>query len=136
MIMSKFYLSLILLILAFEISAQRPIPQKEFTQEEYLKQSKNLNTAGWLAIISGMTVALIPLGFADFNEPLDDFGLIFGSMTISTIAIAAGIPLLIKSGSAKRKAARLGIQTQTFQMLQGINIVSSSAPSLALQITF
>ena len=134
--MNKIYLSLILLLLTLEVSAQRSTPKKEFTQEDYLRQSKNANTAGWLLLIGGAVAILIPIGTEAFNEPTDQLGLVLSGLTIGTVAVGAGIPLLLSAGSAKRKAARLSIQTQSFPKLQNQNIVSSSAPSVALKITF
>src|SRR5689334_4172630 len=124
MIMKKLITTTLLLMMCIASFSQQTAPPELLTKEEYLKKSRGQRTAGAILLVVGPVCYMIGTvtaikqatdditrGIGDIIDPSNpDPPAKNNSKAISilfftgTVAIVAGIPLLIAGGKNKRKA--------------------------------
>lgn len=116
--MKKLMYTFMLMLVAFTTFAQTPLKTKAY----YLQKSKNQNTAGWVLLAGGTTLAII--GGASFNTSYNEpgnYGKTDASGLLMLVGITAdliSIPLFISSAGNARKAARVEFDYQPVNVFQ------------------
>jgi hypothetical protein len=123
--------------------------KQSFTQEDYLKKSKNKKKIGWILLGGGAvlaaTAAIIPKGEYEGREPClygfacesyknDD---IIGGLAVSaTLSMLGSIPFFLSSGKNKRRANAISasFKTEDASISRGYNLVRIKYPALSLKL--
>jgi hypothetical protein len=137
--MKKILVCTVLLMLTISSFSQNTNYGQTFTREEYLKKSRNQNTAAWILLGSG--VALAGAGIITGNQNEVSFenaatGVVLAC--IGVLSVAGSITLFSASGRNKRKAlnasAWFNIPSYPFDRHTGVSFRSS--PALLVKIKF
>lgn len=121
----------VMLLLAFSICA---FSQKNASNKDYLKKSKNQKTAFY--VLAGTGVSLIITGLAwdakiDPNKQDFTGGLLIALGTVSCIV---SIPLLIASNKNKKRSMTFSLKNENMQLLN--NNFITKKPFSALSLSF
>ena len=112
-VMRKYILTVLVLSLGMAVLGQPLAP----SQSDYLRKSKNKNTAAWVLLAGGFACSgtgtiIIVIGAVDNLSTLSNSGktkLNIGSALVITglIAMAGSIPMFISASANKKKARKL-----------------------------
>ncbi|HEX4875493.1 MAG TPA: hypothetical protein VFV31_02405 [Chitinophagaceae bacterium] len=146
--MKKFLFSLLFVIALLRVDAQAQAG-KQLSKADYLKKSRNQNTAAWILMGGGVTMvsAGLIVGLSDATEAL---GSIFTGETkepsdagpilfyTGAASMLGSIPLFIASSRNKRNASGLSayFRLENRPLLQRSSFTKAAYPALALKIQF
>lgn len=146
--MKKFLFSLLFVIALLRVDAQAQAG-KQLSKADYLKKSRNQNTAAWILLGSGAAMvsagAIISLNEAanslgnlfspDVEEPSSSGPILFFTGAASMLG---SIPLFIASSRNKRNASGLSayFRLENRPLLQRSSFTKAAYPALALKIQF
>jgi len=99
-----------------------------------MQKSKNQQTAAWIMLGGGLTMAVI--GMVGVNETLfDDAANTYGAVWLTGVGLALGsIPVFIASSHNARKAATLSLKNQRVLVPQQNSFVFKAQPAVTLSI--
>ena len=138
-----------MLLVALSSFSQPTNPRPSFTQEDYLKKSKNQNRAGNVLLLGG--VGLMVGSFVIPNGELVDDGIcVWGYcddkyqndgiksavFIVGGLAALSSIPVFIIAGKNRRQAATLSFKNENTDQLQNQNLVYTSVPALKVNVNF
>jgi len=110
------------------------------SKDDYLQKSRNQNTAGWILLAGGTTVAVVGIiGFNDVDfDPRSDSGtdnVWYGYLVLGGIfADLICIPLFINSAKNKRKAASISFEPKKLLLPQHNTSIPKQQMALTLRI--
>ena len=115
-----------------QINSKQPL-----TRVDYLKKSKNQNTAAWVLLAGGFTILTIT-GISISNN-LDftgtkDYTSSEVATGLSVAMVIGSIPLFIASGKNKRKSFILSFKNERMHQISKTGLVYQAVPSLNLKI--
>ncbi len=141
-------ITILILLLSLSIASFSQLTNNTATtgQKEFLKKSKQQNTAAWILVAGGGVLFTAGLAvypkdyFWIFNESPEKLkrANTASVLIISGMAsMAVSVPLFVIAASNKRKAnaASLGFKMETVPVQQQRSFVKTSYPSLSLKIS-
>lgn len=136
--MKKILFYLPLLLVAFNVFSQTK------TKDEYLQNSKDLKTLGWVLVGAG--TALAAIGITLEKGPMTDAGGLWFAPTYKNddkkriltaggaVLVAGCIPLFLVARNQKHKAASISFNTQQLLFPHQNTLVSITQPTMTLKI--
>ena len=133
--------------IASAIYAQEKETNKRFTQENYLKKSRNHKKTAWILAGGGAGLvvigSVIPKGdykggsfcLTGYCDEYENDGIKSALVVTGVVAMLGSIPFFISSSGNRRKAMRVTFKNEKTSILYQNTIVTRTIPALSFRIT-